>query len=165
VIIGVAGTLLGFIILLLPPYPNFPILSLILILASFGLLTYFSHCLAHFIVGEAIGLKFSHYVFGASPLAQSNHRTIRTLDRLIPRLGIRLTRESRNNATHRQRGLVFSAGALTSVLLPLTPVIWGYLTLPRPLELIPAILWLAYSIFEAYSSPRFGDLSRIKVSP
>lgn len=160
--IGVAGTLLGFLVLFVPPYPNVPLLSLLVLLASFGLLTYFSHCLAHFIVGKIIGLKFSYYVFGASLKSKTNSQVIRRLDVLLPRLGIRLTRESRKNATHRQRVLVFSSGVITSTLLPLIPVTIGYLTLPNPMRTIPLLLWIAYVIFGAYFSPRFGDLSRIK---
>ena len=159
--VGVTGTLLGFLVLLVPPYPSVPLLSLLLLLASFGLLTYFSHCLAHFIVGKIIGLKFSYYVFGAS--LKTNSQVIRRLDELLPRLGIRLTSESRKNATHRQRVLVFSSGVITSTLLPLIPVTIGYLTLPNPMRTIPLLLWIAYVIFGAYFSPRFGDLSRIKV--
>jgi uncharacterized membrane protein len=164
VALGVAGTILGFIILLLPPYFNLPILTLFLLLASFGLLTYFSHCLAHFIVGKIIGLKFSYYVFGASPKSQTNSQVIGKLDVLLPRLGIRLTQQSRKNATHRQRVLLFSSGVVSSTLLPLIPVTTGYLTLPSPLNVLLALLWIAYLIFGVYFSPRFGDLSRIKTT-
>lgn len=162
VTLGAAGTILGFIVLLVPLYPNLPVLSLIRLLASFVLLTYFSHCLAHFITGKIIGIQFSYYVLGASPKSQTNSQVIRKLDALLPRLGIRLTQQSRKNATHRQRILLFSSGVVTSTLLPLIPVTIGYFGLPSPLNILPALLWIAYLIFGVYFSPRYGDISRIK---
>jgi hypothetical protein len=165
VTLGVLGTLLGFLVLILLPYFGNVYMQIIILLGSFALLAYFSHCLAHFIAGKIVGLNFSHYVFGASPLTQNNYEMIRTLDRLLPRLGIRLTNESRQNATHRQRVILFSSGILTSTLLPLIPVMMGYLSTPSPLEFLPSLIWIAYVIFGAYFSPKFGDLSHIKAPP
>ncbi len=165
VTVGVVGTLLGFSILLLPPYVASANLRLLIFLGSFALLTYFSHCLAHFIAGQLIGLKFSHYVLGSSPLGDTNSKVIERLDTLFPRLGIRLTPQSREKATHPQRVLLFSSGVITSTLLPLIPVTMAYLMLPNPSEAILPLLWLAYVAFGVYFSPRFGDLSRIKRSP
>ncbi len=162
VIIGLAGTLFGFLILLFLPYSANVYVQFLILLGSFAFLTYFSHCLAHFIAGKAAGIKFSHYVFGASPLTQTDSQIIRMLDRLFPRLGIRLTKESRRNATHRQRVVLFSSGVATSTLLPLIPTATGYTVLPYPLDVLLPVLWLAYLAFGIYFSPRFGDLSRIK---
>ncbi len=162
VTVGLIGTLLGFSVLLLPTYVESAILRLLIFFGSFALLTYFSHCLAHFVVGQLIGLKFSHYVLGSSPLGQTNSKVIKRLDTLLPRLGIRLTPQTRENATHTQRVFLFSSGVITSTLLPLIPVTVGYSILPNPLEAILPLLWLAYVAFGVYFSPRFGDLSRIK---
>lgn len=165
VLAGVIGTLLGFVVLLLPAYTNSTILRLFTLLASFALLTYFPHCLAHFIVGEVVGLRFSHYILGSSPLAQMGSPIIRRLDSMLPRLGIRLETQSRKTATYRQRLAMFSSGATASVVLPLAPTVIAYLTLQTPWVAILPVLWIAYTIFEAYSSPRFGDLSHIGTKP
>ncbi len=162
VTIGLAGTLLGFLILLLVPYLGNVYLQVLILLGSFALLTYFSHCLAHFIVGRVVGLKFGHYVFGGSSITKTSSQTIRSLDHLFPRLGIRLTRESRKNATHSQRSIMFASGVTASTLLPLIPTIISFTTLPGPLEVLMPILWIGYLAFGIYFSPRFGDLSRIQ---
>lgn len=163
--IGTIGTIIGFAVLLIPPYINNPLLSLVIFLGSFGLLAYFSHCLAHYIIGRIIGMKFSHYVLGSSPQALTTSPTIKLLDSLLPRLGIRLTSQSRKNATHTRRIIMLSSGVVTSTLLPLVPTVISYGTLPMPLAVILPLLWMAYVIFGAYFSPRYGDLSRITARP
>ncbi len=165
VTVGVLGTMLGFIILLIPSYLTNANLGLLVFLGSFALLAYFSHCLAHFVAGQLIGLKFSHYVLGSSPTGKTKSQMIKTLNSLLPRLGIRLTPQSRESATHSQRVLLFSSGVITSTLLPLVPVIIAYLSLPKPLGAVLPLFWLAYVAFGVYFSPRYGDLSRIQRSP
>ncbi len=84
---------------------------------------------------------------------------------MLPRLGIRLETQSRKRATYRQRLVMFSSGATASIVLPLAPTVIAYLTLQIPWGAILPVVWLAYTIFEAYSSPRFGDLSHIGTKP
>jgi hypothetical protein len=159
---GTIGTILGFALTPASTITNNSLLRLLFLLASFALLVYFPHCLAHYFVGELTGLKFSHYVLGSSPLANVSSPVILKLDTLFPRLGIRLKPESRERSTPRQRLLMFSSGIVASTLLPLFPTEAAYLTLPMLEGLVLPVLWLGYLAFGVYFSPRYGDLSRIK---
>ncbi len=140
-------------------------IELIVFLASFVLLAYFPHCLAHYIVGRVVGLDFSHFVLGSSPLKRINSPVVKRLDSLLPRLGIRLTHQSRKRANPTQRLLMFSSGVVTSTLLTLIPTLFAYSTITVPLNAILPVLWTGYLLFGSYFSPRYGDLSQIKTKP
>ncbi len=157
--------MLGFVVLILPAYTGNSLFQLVIFLASFALLAYFAHCLTHYIVGKIVGLNFSHYVFGTSQLKQVNSTVNRTLDSVLPRLGIRLTPQSRMNANPTQRLLVFSSGVAASTLVTLIPTFISYTIVTYPLNALLPIIWIGYLVFGVYFSPRYGDLSHIKSKP
>lgn len=111
------GTLAGLVLLVFLSTDG--LTSLLMGLASFLLLWFFSHDLAHLVVGYAAGVRFSHYYIGLSNLALVLPTRLKTMP---VALGLRIDR-SRSKAGKLGFSAMYLAGPLASMLLPFLPPI------------------------------------------
>ncbi|HLF70225.1 MAG TPA: hypothetical protein VI541_04645 [Actinomycetota bacterium] len=82
-----------------------------LFLAGFGALDVATHSLAHWVVGRAVGIRFTHVFIGGPP---------------PPRPGLKSDYESYLRTAPRRRALMHASGAVVTKLIPfaLVPVAW-----------------------------------------
>ena len=120
-------------------------------LSSFFILWYFPHCLFHYIVGRAVGIKFSHYFLTRSSVRKMGGVFERFA---IPTLGIKVKDWGRSGRWG--RFFMFSAGVLATMTLPLIPAIALYLEGQAWLLFI-ALLNIGSDL---YFSSKVGDLRK-----
>jgi len=132
----------------------FPIRIPILIVCWFFML-YFSHCLAHYIVGRLLGIEFRYYFFSSSMLAKARIPVISKLFSATVFLTLKLAEKPKG-----WRGFaMFIAGPLASMLSPLVivAIAYGY---DRFASSILLILTIGNGIFTGYYSYRYGCIRK-----
>ena len=151
-----AGTLAGLFLLFLVPTGSVLVDSL-LGLASFFLLWFFIHDLAHLAVGLAAGVRFSHYYVGLSNLSRLLPERLKA----IPiALGIRIDRRA-SRAGRWGFFAMYLAGPLASMLLPLVVPLTLYLKQAPPTSTtLLATVALANIAFTVFFSPRAGCIGK-----
>ncbi len=128
-------------------------------LISFTLLWFFTHDLAHYIVGRVIGIRFSHYYLGLSNIVRLNifPKPLKTLPVV---LGIKIDRKN-SRASPFGYAAMYSAGPLASMLTPLTvPIIILY---NNPASLAGQLLLIiaaANVFFTSLFSPKAGCFAK-----
>jgi hypothetical protein len=160
-VIEVLGCLAAIALVLEAPYvENIP-LAFVAYLLSWGCLVFFPHCLAHFITGRILGVRFSHYFISASPVTRMQLPIISGVMSKLPVLGLKIRPESLKSVNHGARTVMFASGAAASMLLPFLVFVISIGRLPSILVGILLVLSLANLAFDLYYSPKAGDLSRI----
>lgn len=138
-------------------------LRFLLYLFASGAFVFFPHCLAHFVVGRLVGIRFTGYSLGKSSVTKLRMPLVSDLASLIPILTLRIDRRSLRLASRGARAAMFGSGAATSMTMPFFVVAASFRHLPTSLTLLLAILAAANLMFDLYYSPKAGDLSRIRV--
>ncbi len=128
-------------------------------LASWVLLWFFPHDLAHLAVGALVGVRFSHYYLGLSNIVRLGILP-RPL-RLAPlALGIKIDRE-RTRASPAGYAAMYAAGPLASMLAPLlVPVVILASEPANTIGLFFLIISLANIVFTSYFSPKAGCFAK-----
>lgn len=149
---------------------HFP-LKFILLLLSWFLVWYFSHCLSHYLVGTLGGIRFKYYFLGRSTIRKAKIPLISKVAQNLPFvLGIKIDKESISKANPKAIKTMYLAGPLSSMMLPFIIVA---LSLTQPsqvtLPLLPFTirdsyillgLTLANVAFSLYFSPKVGCISK-----
>ncbi len=125
-------------------------LSLTLLVICWFLILYFSHCLAHYVTGRLLGIKFRYYTLSPTMLS----RSFPFLRRFRVFLTLRLAEKPEG-----WRGFVmFTSGALASMLSPLLVV---YISRCNPLAFRFLLsITLFNIIFTGYFSSKQGCISK-----
>ncbi len=158
--VSVVAVAIAASLLLIPASPNL-LLDLVQRLIPWLLLWFFTHDLAHLVIGSLVGVRFSHYYIGLSNIVRLG--IIPPALRLLPlALGIKIDR-ARSKATPSGYAAMYTAGPLASMLTPLA----ASLTLIQLHGLTPTpIILLAVSTaniaFTTYFSPKAGCLAKAK---
>ena len=134
----------------------------LLYLVSWGCLVFFPHCLAHFIVGRLVGIRFTNYAIGKSGIAKIRMPFISAIASKAPLLTVKVDRTSLNAASRGGRAVMFASGAATSMVLPFFAAVASFGHLPMPLTAFLIVLAAANLAFDLYYSPKAGDISRIR---
>lgn len=134
--------------------------GLILSLAAWVILWFFSHCLAHYLVGRATGIRFDYYFVGRSSIRKLNLPGVTPVASLVPALGIRANPEAMRRASPRVRARMFRAGALSSMLLPFLVPMVNLVFQQLSIAVVLLVVSSANLAFTAYFSPRAGDFRK-----
>jgi len=139
---GLILSLLALLIAFLLPFIN-----LYLSFISWFLLFFFSHDLAHWIVGSLLGIKFSYYYLGLSNLVK-----IISSPKVLPLvLGLKIDRE-RSKAGKRAFALMYLSGPITSNLLPLYIPLFILKDTLGLILLIISLFTLSLSLYFSYKA-------------
>ncbi len=158
--IEVTGIILGLIILFsvdLIPYYVFKLLAL---LFSWFCFWYFSHCIAHYIVGKILNINFLYYYVGRSGLIKLELPIISHIFRFIPVLGIKIDRASLRKVSKQRIAIMYISGALASMLCPLVSLTYSLINLDYYTTLLIGILTLTNILFTLHFSSKVGDFSK-----
>lgn len=157
--IEILGLFFGTILILFSNHFTF-LLQILAIFVAWFCFWYFSHCLAHYLIGKALGLKFKYYFVGKSSITKLNS-PISVLFKKLPVLGIKVDPETLGRLSKNKKFVFFSSGALASML---TPTICLIPALQMGKIIFGSILLLTVGniLFTLIFSPKFGDLSKAR---
>lgn len=159
-LMSVAGTVAAYALLFLQPF-SFTGGRFIAGIIAFMLLWFFTHDIAHYVVGRIVGIRFSNYYIGLSNIVRL--AVIPKPFRTLPiALGLKIDRQA-SRATPRGYAAMYTAGPLASMLTPLTVPLTMLSTNPSS---IAGLLLLAFAaaniIFTAVFSPKAGCLAKAR---
>lgn len=155
-----AGVLIGIIALVSVAPSLHPLLNLTLLLVAWFSLWFFPHCLAHYLVGMGLGVRFSHYFLGKSSLVKLGLPIASAAMERVPVLGIKVDRRSLDRVSPLRQAVMFASGAAASMVLPATCVIFALDRAPLWVAALLAALTAGNVLFTLYFSPKVGDLSK-----
>jgi len=130
-------------------------LRLLILLVSWFLMLYFTHCLSHYIVGRMLGVQFSHYFLSRSMLAKAK---IPVVSRLFS-ARIFLTLKIKNRAGRKAMFAMFISGALASMFTPLVIVLIAF-SFDKHSAMILLLLSLFNICFTGYFSYKYGCIRK-----
>ena len=137
-------------------------LDILFLLAAWFCLWFFSHDLAHHIVGRIVGISFRYYFLGRSAITKLNLPIVSSLLTVVPVLGLKIDKSGLNSISQNKVRAMYASGAVSSMLLPWVVVPTGY-AISLPAGILLTILTIANDVFTLYFSPRVGDLHHARV--
>ncbi len=159
-LIEVAGVLFGISLIgLAPAVPVIP-LAFLLYLAAWFCLLFFPHGLTHYLVGVLVGVRFRHYSFSKSAVSKLRMRSLRVLASKLVVLTLRVDQASLRSISPLRRSIMFSSGAVASMVLPFLAATASFGHLPLSLSILLLLISVVNLAFDFYYSPRAGDISR-----
>lgn len=159
-LIEVTGILLGIYFVVLAPSIPVMLLTFVLYLAAWFCLLFFPHSLTHYIVGRLVGVKFRYYSFGKSSVSKLRMRLLNTFASRLVVLTLRVDHASLRSVSPLRRSIMFSSGAVASMVLPFVAATASFGHLPLSLSVFILLISLANLAFDLYYSPKAGDISR-----
>jgi hypothetical protein len=159
--IGILGIALGVYLIVAAPDVNDILLRFLFYLISWGCLLFFPHCLAHFVTGRLVGIRFNYYLLARSPVVKLKLPLISTVTSKLPILGLRIDQSSLRSVGRGPRAVMFTSGAASSMIFPFFPTAVSIGRLPVILVCLLFVLSIANFVFDLYYSRRLGDFSRI----
>jgi hypothetical protein len=152
---------LAFLFLYVLPF-GLGIYSVILAVLDQASLLYFSHCLAHFIVGRFFGIRFRYFLFGPSALSRAEPAVLRRVGRLLLTFIIVVDKNSLIPVSNGKIATMHYAGTTTSMVLPFLVSAGALLRGDLTATLASTLFAFANILFTLTFSPKTGDISRAR---
>jgi hypothetical protein len=149
------------LIVVVPSIRLFPVDALLVLVAWFCL-WFFSHDLAHHIVGRVVGVRFRYYFLGRSAITKLSLPIVSNLLRVVPVLGLKVERSSLKSVSANRARAMYASGALFSMFLPWVVIPAGF-AVGLLVGILLALLTVANDVFTLYFSPRVGDLHHARM--
>lgn len=162
--LGVALELMALVIVLYVAslLANWFPLSILALLFAQVLTSVLVHCPAHYLVGRALGIRFSGIGVGRSTMANALPGSLKRIGSLLIVFTLRVDPGSRKTVSRVRLRAMFLAGVSASladaVVLALVVTLAGYYAA----ALVMWIFALAYLVSDVAFSPRAGDLMRAR---
>ena len=126
------------------------------------LLWFFTHDLAHFLVGMVAGVRFSHYYLGRSDIIQLIGVIPVPLKRMLIVLGLKIDR-NRSRASKAGFAAMYLAGPLASMLTPFAvPMTILFKDSTNVAGLLLLLVSIINLVFTSWFSPRVGCISKAR---
>lgn len=158
--VGIVGTIFALYLLIMTELIQNHFLQFLLYLLSLACLVFFPHCLAHYLVGRVVGIRFRYYFLGRSGVARLHLPLVSKLAAALPVLTLKVNSASLASVSHARRAVMFASGAVASMLLPSVPAIvsLGRLSVTQSVLIF---LLVGFNVaFDLYYSPKAGDMAR-----
>jgi len=162
--ICILGCAFAVCLVAIAPDVNEVSLRLLLYLVAWASLVVFPHCLAHFVVGRSVGIRFSNYSIAHSSIVKLRMPVVSAVAAKAPVLTLNIEKGSLRTTSRGRRAAMFASGAAASVIFPFFVAVSSLSHLPTDLSFLLFILSTANLVFDFYYSPKAGDLSRILVA-
>ncbi len=159
VVLSVSGLLIGLAALLVAPIVSSLAIRLLLLLIAWVCFGFFSHDLAHHLVGRAFGIQFEYYFIGRSTIRKLKLPVVAEVMRRIPILGLKINRSSLEKASPGERRWMLRSGAISSMILPWIILPTSYAIGPLWVGILFTLLTVGTDLFTIYFSPKVGDFA------
>ena len=156
------GVLAGLALLVIAPHVQSLPVDLLFLLAAWFCLWFFSHDLAHHVVGRIVGVGFRYYFLGRSSITKLSLPFASNLLKTVPVLGLKIDKSSLKSVSPNKARAMYASGAIFSMLLPWIVIPTGFLV-GLPVGILLTILTIANVVFTLYFSPRVGDLHHARM--
>ena len=158
----VVRLLIGLALLVASPRIRlFPVNVLFLLVAWFCL-WFFSHDLAHHVIGRIVGVGFRYYFLGRSSITKLSLPVVSNLLRIVPVLGLKIDRSSLKSVSPNGARSMYASGAVISMFLPWIVVPTGF-SVGLSIGILLTLLTMANIVFTLYFSPQVGDLHHARL--
>jgi hypothetical protein len=159
--IEVLGIVVGVYLLVASSDINIIPLRFLIYLLSWVCLFFFPHCIAHFVVGRLVGVRFTHYVLGKSSMSKLRLPVISTFASAIPLLTLKIDRGSLRSVGPGARAVMFASSAVVSMILPFLAAVISIGRLLLNWSVVLFLISVANVCFDLCYGSRVGGLSRI----
>jgi len=156
------GVLTGVALLVVAPHVKSLPVDVLLLLAAWFCLWFFSHDLAHHVVGRIVGVGFRYYFLGRSSITKLSLPFASSLLKTVPVLGLKIDKSSLNSISPNGVRAMYASGAIFSMFLPWIVIPSGF-SVGLPVGILITILTIANVVFTLYFSPRVGDLHHARM--
>jgi len=156
------GVLAGLALLVAAPRIRLFPLDTLFVLAAWFCLWFFSHDLAHHVVGRIVGVSFRYYFLGRSTITKLNLPIVSNSMRVVPVLGLKIDKATLKSISPTRVRAMYAAGAVSSMFLPWLVIPTGYMV-GVPVGILLTILTIANVVFTLYFSSRVGDLHHARM--
>jgi len=158
----VFGLLVGLALLIEAPRVKLFPLNALFVLVSWFCLWFFSHDLAHHIVGRVVGVSFRYYFLGRSAITKMSLPIASNLLNVVPVLGLKIDRSSLKSVSPNRARAMYASGALFSMFLPWVVIPTGF-AVALPVGILLTLLTVGNDVFTLYFSPKVGDLHHARM--
>lgn len=155
------GLLFGLAALLIATRVRSFAFEIVLFLVAWVSLWFFSHDLAHHLVGRLVGVQFRYYFIGRSAVTRLKLPIVSVLLRKVPILGLKIDQLTLRSVSVEKVQVMYASGAITSMILPWLVVVVAFES-NLLLGITFATLSLGNALFTIYFSARVGDLYRAR---
>ena len=156
------GLLVGLTLLVVTPRVKLFPVNALLVLAAWFCFWFFSHDLAHHIVGRIVGVGFRYYFLGRSSITRLSLPIASNLLRVVPVLGLKIDKSSLKSASPNKARAMYASGAISSMFLPWIVIPAGF-SVSLPVGILLTILTIANVVFTLYFSPQVGDIHQARM--
>ena len=135
-----------------------------LAMVSGWVLLYFCcHALAHFVVGQIVGIRFAFYTVGGTGNPEGWPDGLRWLFEHLPFLGVQTEKASMQRASPVAKAVMWSAGVTSSAVVPTLSAVWAWHSgVPwSKLFVLFALFWAAGTLASNWTSSA-GDYSKAR---
>ncbi len=138
------------------------LLQFLVYVVAWGCLLFFPHGIAHYVVGRFVGIRFQYYYLSRSSVYKLKLPLARAIASRSLVLTLKVDQGSLRSASPGGRAVMFSSGAVASMILPFYATLTSVGHLPMNLSAILLLLSAANLVFDLYYSPKAGDISRAR---
>jgi hypothetical protein len=127
------------------------------------LLYFSSHAIAHWLVGQVVGIRFLFYTVGGTGNPRGWPPGLRWIFERLPFLGVQTEKLSMQSASPGARALMWSAGVTSSAIIPTLSAFWAWrFGVPwSRLFFLFALFWALGTLASNWTS-RTGDYSKAR---
>jgi hypothetical protein len=135
----------------------------IMMIASWTLLYFFCHGIAHWAVGRILGIRFAFYTVGGTGNPEGYPPGMRWVFEHLPFFGVQTDKASMQKASPRAKAIMWSAGVTSSAVVPTLGALcaWRSSVPGSKLFLIFAVFWAIGTLASNWRS-RTGDYSKAR---
>src|SRR5438093_13462425 len=101
-------------------------LGFLFLLGAWFCLWFFSHDLAHHVVGRIVGVGFRYYFLGRSSITKLSLPIVSNLLRMFPVLGLKIDKSSLKSASPNKARAMYASGVISSLCLPWLVIPTGF---------------------------------------
>ena len=125
-VLQIGGILAACFVLLASRSAHSTAIAVIGMLAAWVLLYFFSHAIAHWLVGRIVGIRFLFYTVGGTGNPEGWPPGVRWIFEHLPFLGVQTEKSSMQSASPGARAVMWSAGVTSSAVIPTLGVFWAW---------------------------------------
>jgi hypothetical protein len=123
--------------------------------------TYLIHCPAHYVVGRAVGIRFSRIGLGRTTLSRALPPRFGRIAGLIPILTLTVDKATIANLSRSRASAMYMSGVIASSA---SAIVIAAAVTPGPLwtAIVAWLVALGYLLFDIMFSPKSGDVMRAR---